>query len=82
MDATKPITMRVRSDQTHPIIKLKNTTIQEVEQFCYLKSSIIYNNNRSTTEIKIEISLIKQAFMKKYSVLTDKYFNIKLEKNY
>lgn len=56
--ATKPKTMTDRKDQaTHPIIKLNNIVIQEVEQFCYLGSTITYYY-KSAIDIKKRIQPI------------------------
>jgi len=76
---TKTKTMAVRRDQIYnnPVIKLNDTVIQEVEQFSYLGNIIT-----STIDIKKRITLAKQTFIKKNSLLTSKHLNIETKKKF
>lgn len=55
---------------------LANNPIQQANDFCYL-GSLITNRNQSAPDIKIWIALEKQAFLKKYDILS--YRHLKLE---
>jgi len=83
INTTKTKTMTARRDQiyTNPVIKLNDTVIHEVEQFSYLGCIITYNNT-STIDIKKRITLAKQTFVKKNSLLTNKHLNIETKKKF
>ncbi|VVC25121.1 Hypothetical protein CINCED_3A009847 [Cinara cedri] len=75
--------MAARRDQiyTNLVIKLNDIVIQEVEQFSYLGSIITYNNT-STMDIKKRITLAKQTFIKKNSLLISKHLKIETKKKF
>ncbi|KAI5731180.1 hypothetical protein M8J77_006038 [Diaphorina citri] len=62
-------------------IKLGNVQIQQVQEFCYLGSTI-KTNNKSTPDIKKRVALAKQAFQNKYQLLTSRHLSINTRKNF
>lgn len=62
-------------------IQLGNTSIEQVKEFCYL-GSVITHDNRTSIDIKKRITLAKQAFMKKYSLLTSKHLQLETRKRF
>lgn len=84
INATKTKTMIIRKEsdtcgEAH--IHLGPTPIQQVKEFCYL-GSIISESNKTIIDIKRRIGMAKQAFMKKYSLLTSKHFQIETRKKF
>lgn len=77
---TKEMVISKRYDQSMTVnIKLKNETIEQVQEFCYLGSLITQENN-SKKEIRRRIALAKHAFEKKRTLLTNKNLSIRIRK--
>lgn len=84
INANKTKLMIVQKEQNtlpNENIMLSNTPIQQVQEFCYLGSYISFDNQTKTDVIR-RIALAKQAFMKKYSLLTNKHLNIEIRKEF
>jgi len=73
----KIMTVRCKQHTVKPTIKLRDTVIEDVEEFCYLRSSITYNN-KSTNERRI--AMAKRTFNNKYNFLTNKHFDLNTRK--
>uniref|UniRef100_A0A8D8U352 Craniofacial development protein 2 n=1 Tax=Cacopsylla melanoneura TaxID=428564 RepID=A0A8D8U352_9HEMI len=85
INVNKTKTMMVRKEHSNAPpngnIKLKGIPIQQVEEFCYLGSHISYDN-QTRTDVRRRIALAKQAFMKKYNLLTNKHLTTETRKKF
>lgn len=66
---------------TNTNITLNNEQLQRVNKFCYL-GSLITDDNKSTKEIRRQITLAKHAIEKKRTLPTNKHLSISSRKKF
>lgn len=73
----------ISKDKTNKNINLhlNKTQLQQVQEFCYLGSTIT-TDNKSTSDIKKRIALAKKAFENKKKLLINKSLNMDIRKRF
>jgi len=81
---TKKTKIMVIDKQKHSVnanIRIGQTRLEQVKQYCYL-GSMIEEGNRSLTEIKRRIAMAKQAFQNKKSVFVNSHISMQTRKKF
>lgn len=80
LDKTKIMVSTIK-ERAKCKVKIGNTILEEVKEYCYLGSTIS-NDGRSKRDIRIRIAIAKRAFMKKIGLLTSRKISLEIRKRF